>query len=70
MAVHHLDSHTPASSGVAIPLHHAIIHRVNRGLITRLVRKGLIVKIDRGQYDLYHPMFRNFVQRIATEFSF
>ncbi len=38
---------------------------INTGLITRLVRKGLVTKLDRGHYTLYHPMFRDFVLHTA-----
>ncbi|PSR33273.1 MAG: hypothetical protein C7B46_10570 [Sulfobacillus benefaciens] len=38
---------------------------INTGLVTRLVRKGLVTKRDRGHYTLYHPMFRDFVLHAA-----
>lgn len=40
---------------------------VNRGLITRLVRKGLLSRVGRGAYTLYHPLFAEFVRRHAID---
>lgn len=33
-----------------------------RSLLTRLMKKNLIIKIERGQYELYHPLFSDFVR--------
>lgn len=37
-----------------------------RGLLTRLVRKNLVIKVERGQYELYHPLFADFVRNQET----
>lgn len=57
------DSATPAEQNVLRAIAQNRLDQINRGLVTRLVRKGLVTKIDRGQYALYHPMFSEYVQR-------
>lgn len=37
-----------------------------RGLLTRLLRKNLVIKVERGQYELYHPLFSDFVRSQET----
>ena len=32
--------------------------------LKRLVEKNLVVKIDRGRYKFYHPLFREYLERI------
>lgn len=34
-----------------------------RGLLSRLMRKNLIHRVERGRYRLYHPLFAEFVLR-------
>jgi len=34
----------------------------NRGLVTRLVRKGMLDRVGRGSYVLYHPLFAEFLR--------
>lgn len=43
------------------------IHDRQRGLLTRLVRKGLVLRLERGQYKLYHPLFAEFVLNRGAE---
>jgi len=38
------------------------IGKTGSGLLNRLIKKGLIMKQDRGSYELYHPLFRDFVR--------
>jgi hypothetical protein len=35
------------------------------GLLSRLIRKGLITRQERGSYELYHPLFKEFVLTLA-----
>ncbi|MEA2054925.1 MAG: hypothetical protein U9O96_07485 [Candidatus Thermoplasmatota archaeon] len=32
--------------------------------LKRLVEKNLVVKINRGRYKFYHPLFREYLERI------
>ena len=33
--------------------------------LKRLVEKNLVMKIDRGRYKFYHPLFREYVRGIT-----
>jgi hypothetical protein len=61
------NSATPSEQKTLIAIAQEQLDHINRGLVTRLVRKGLVIKIDRGQYNLYHSMFRDYVLRINSE---
>lgn len=37
---------------------------LNRGLLSRLTKKGLVVRTDRGEYTLYHPLFAQYLQQL------
>ncbi|MCY0878102.1 MAG: hypothetical protein OWU84_04060 [Firmicutes bacterium] len=37
------------------------IGRSGTALLPRLLRKGLVVRSGRGEYQLYHPLFRSYV---------
>lgn len=39
---------------------------LNRGLVARLVKKSLVVRADRGEYLLYHPLFGEFVRAAVS----
>ena len=58
---------TPAEQQALFAIAKERVGSINRGLVTRLVRKGLVAKIDRGQYQLYHPMFQEYVRRMADQ---
>jgi ATP/maltotriose-dependent transcriptional regulator MalT len=34
---------------------------------SRLEQKGLLLKRERGQYQLFHPLFRDYLKKIATK---
>ncbi|MCY0899857.1 MAG: AAA family ATPase [Firmicutes bacterium] len=59
------NSATPSEQKTLVAIAHDHFDRVNRGLVTRLMRKGLVIKIERGQYRLYHPMFQDYVLRVG-----
>ncbi len=56
---------TPSEQQALLALAQGHAGVANRGLVTRLIRKGLVTKIDRGQYRLYHPLFQEYVLAIA-----
>ena len=33
--------------------------------LKRLVEKNLVMKIDRGRYKFYHPLFREYLEKIT-----
>jgi hypothetical protein len=35
----------------------------DRKILSRLENKGLLVKIDRGKYRIYHPLFKEYVRK-------
>lgn len=42
-------------------------HKINRGLYSRLAKKNLLVRVERGSYTLYHPMFNDYVIKHSSE---
>lgn len=57
---------TPGEQRTLLAVAQGRMDQANRGLLTRLVKKGLVARMGRGQYDLYHPMFRDYVLRAAA----
>ena len=60
---------TPAERNVLLALatkskEESLVETVGKkgsGLLNRLLKKGLITKQERGNYELYHPLFKEFV---------
>jgi hypothetical protein len=38
----------------------------DRKVLSRLENKGLLVKIDRGKYKIYHPLFKEYIKKRAN----
>jgi hypothetical protein len=34
---------------------------------SRLERKGLLLKKERGQYELFHPLFKEYLRKLASD---
>ncbi len=58
--------HQVAASPPGAPFRAAEYPGLNRGLLSRLTKKGLVVRLERGEYALYHPLFTQYVQRLAA----
>ncbi len=56
---------TPAEQRTLLAVAQESRDSMNTGLITRLSRKGLLTKVERGRYLLYHPMFRDYILNCA-----
>jgi len=41
----------------------SMIKTKDRKILSRLENKGLLVKVDRGKYRIYHPLFKEYVKR-------
>jgi ATP/maltotriose-dependent transcriptional regulator MalT len=35
--------------------------------LSRLERKGLLLKKERGQYELFHPLFKEYLRKLASD---
>lgn len=60
MAALGLASYTKIAEAAGMPSNRAGI------LLSRLVGKGLVNRVERGRYELFHPLFREFIMRIVV----
>lgn len=52
------DTVTPSMAGIK-----------DRKILSRLENKGLLIKVDRGKYKIYHPLFKEYIKKQSNRAS-